>query len=227
MKNQTLLTSHDFVISPHPSTSPSTSTSASPSQALSVATSRALSAVQSCTPSPVPYRVQLHVLSVSPSQNATPSPPSSCNPSPVELHESRSGLDSNDNNMSLSYEDSLDKDSTHQVHLSLEEKDMNLFTDVGGAEPKAGKDIRGWQELREQIKLDLLKAHKLHDPISCINQLILLRNFATLHLKGVGCIAASQAIARQWQDGEGVHFTHQIRYSACHYQLFKQILANK
>ena len=48
-----------------------------------------------------------------------------------------------------------------------------------------------------------------------------------LHLKGVGCIAASQAIARQWQDGEGVHFACQIRYSAHHYQLFEQIPANK
>jgi len=89
----------------------------------------------------MPYRMQSHVLSVSPSQNATPSPPSSCDPSPVELHKSRSGLDSNDNNVSPRCEDSLDKDSTHQVHLSLEEKDMDLFADVGGAEPKAGKDI--------------------------------------------------------------------------------------
>jgi hypothetical protein len=168
------------------------------------------------------------VLLVSPSQNPSPNPPSSRDPSPVELHENGSaGLDSNDDEASPTREDGLEEDSTLQVNSDREEEDMDDFADVGGAEPKEVKDIRGWQDLREQIKSDLLVAHKRHDPISRINQLMVLRNFATLRLKGVGRIAASEAIARQWQDGEGVHFACQIRYLACQYQLFEQIPANK
>lgn len=104
---------------------------------------------------------------------------------------------------------------------------MDNFVDVGGADPKVDEDIRGWMELREQIRSDLLTAHKRHEPISHINQLMVLRNFATLRLKGLGRIAASKAIAQQWHHGEGVHFARQIRYLARHYQLFEQLPDNK
>ena len=56
---------------------------------------------------------------------------------------------------------------------------------------------------------------------------MILRNFATLCLKGVGRIAASEAIAQQWHQGKGTYFAHQIRYLAHHYQLFEQVLANE
>jgi hypothetical protein len=60
-------------------------------------------------------------------------------------------------------------------------------------------DIRDWLTLRAQIKADLKKRAKSL-PLSQINQLMILRNFATLRLKGLGRIVASKEIARQWHD---------------------------
>jgi len=53
-----------------------------------------------------------------------------------------------------------------------------------------------------------------------------LRNFATLRLKGLGRIAASKEIARQWHDkldGSSDHFACRIRALARHYQIFEQL----
>jgi hypothetical protein len=65
--------------------------------------------------------------------------------------------------------------------------------------------IRGWDVLREQVKSDLKKFSKTL-PLSKINQLMIIRNFVTLRLKGFGRIDASIQIARQWHDGDGVWF---------------------
>ena len=43
-------------------------------------------------------------------------------------------------------------------------------------------------------------------PITQINQLLILQNFATLQLKGYGKIEASLEIAQQWHEGEGKHY---------------------
>ncbi|KAE9402201.1 hypothetical protein BT96DRAFT_991371 [Gymnopus androsaceus JB14] len=62
---------------------------------------------------------------------------------------------------------------------------------------RAGLDkaeIRSWNELREQIKQELRIAKKKGLPLSQVNQ---LHNFATLHLKGMGRMKASQEIALQ------------------------------
>jgi hypothetical protein len=34
-------------------------------------------------------------------------------------------------------------------------------------------------------------------------------------------------IAKQWQDGVGTHFAHQVHFLACHYQLFEQLPPEK
>jgi len=107
-----------------------------------------------------------------------------------------------------------------------EEDDIDDFMEASGAEPNAKEDIRDWKDLREQIKSDLTMAHKNHDSLSRINQFLILRNFATLRMKGIGRILASQEIARQWQDGAGVHFARQIRFLARHYQLFERLPAS-
>ncbi len=60
-----------------------------------------------------------------------------------------------------------------------------------------------------------------------MNQLAILRNFATLCIKGVRRIAASEEIVQQWHEGSGIHFAHQIRFVAHHYQLFEQLPAEK
>jgi hypothetical protein len=88
---------------------------------------------------------------------------------------------------------------------------------------QGGVEVRGWYELREQIKKDLEKGAKTHLPFSQMNQLLLIRNFTTLRLKGMGRITASLEISRQWHQDEGAHFARKIRALARHYQVFEQL----
>jgi hypothetical protein len=84
--------------------------------------------------------------------------------------------------------------------------------------------IRDWEVLRAQIKADLKKKHKSL-PLSQINQLMVLRNFANLRLKGYGRIQASYEITQQWYEKEGSasYFARRIRALARHYQIFEQL----
>jgi hypothetical protein len=87
------------------------------------------------------------------------------------------------------------------------------------------EEIRGWDKLRDQIKKDLKKNHTSL-PLSHINQLMILRNFATLRLKGHSRISASNQIAQQWhekKDGSSIHFARRVRSLARHYQIFEQL----
>ncbi|KAJ3746059.1 hypothetical protein DFH05DRAFT_1458428 [Lentinula detonsa] len=88
-------------------------------------------------------------------------------------------------------------------------------------------DIRGWEELREQIKAELSMAKKRFMPLSKVNQFLILRNFSTLRLKGFGRMEASQQIALQWHEKNGVHFARHIRQLARHYQVFEQLPTEK
>jgi hypothetical protein len=74
-----------------------------------------------------------------------------------------------------------------------------------------GVEIRGWQKLLQQIKTDLKnKGNTL--PITKINQLLVLQNFATLRLKEYGKIEASIEISRQWHEGEGKHYAQKYEH---------------
>ncbi|CDO77934.1 hypothetical protein BN946_scf184610.g1 [Trametes cinnabarina] len=101
------------------------------------------------------------------------------------------------------------------------ESEEDNLEEMGG-----GAEIRGWKELREQVKVDLKKKSP---PLSLAqtNQLIIIRNFATLRLKGFGRITASQEIARQWHEGEGTHLARCVRALARHYQVFEQLPIEK
>ncbi|KIK38771.1 hypothetical protein CY34DRAFT_25514 [Suillus luteus UH-Slu-Lm8-n1] len=101
-----------------------------------------------------------------------------------------------------------------------------IWEDELEEEEQAGVDIRGWDELREQIKKDLTKGGKTL-PLSRVNQLLLVRNFATLRLKGRGRIAASLEIAHQWHEGEGAYFARKVQALARHYQVFEQLPIEK
>jgi hypothetical protein len=87
-------------------------------------------------------------------------------------------------------------------------------------EAHCGQHICGWLELCEQIKTNLKTKHKSLT-LTQHNQLLILCNFATLHLKGVKHIAASLEIAHQWHDGQGEYFAHCVCDLAHHYQLFE------
>ena len=86
--------------------------------------------------------------------------------------------------------------------------------------------IKDWKTLREQINTDLKNKHKTL-PLSQINQLMILSNFANLRLKGFSRISASLEIARQWREGTGTWFARRIRALARHYQVFEQLPQEK
>lgn len=115
----------------------------------------------------------------------------------------------------------------------LSDADLDTCEEVGkGWEDDADEcvhgniEIRAWDELREQIKKDLKKNSNCL-PLSKINQLLVIRNFATLRLKGYGRIQASEEIAQQWHEGEGKHYARQVRALARHYQIFEQLPREK
>jgi len=113
----------------------------------------------------------------------------------------------------------------------VEERDMEFLLDTEEEGPmeraKEKSEIWGWEELWEQIKEDLRMSKDRNTTLTQINQLIILRNFATLLLKGSKRIVTSEHIADQWHEGKGAHFACQIRALACHYQRFKQLLSEK
>ena len=86
-----------------------------------------------------------------------------------------------------------------------------------------GVKIRGWNVLREQIEKEMkTRSHTL--PFSQVNQLLILRNFATLRLKGYEEMDACLAIAGQWDEGEdSKHYAGKVQALARHYQVFEQL----
>jgi len=58
------------------------------------------------------------------------------------------------------------------------------------------------------------EAHKKHEPLTHMNKLLILRNFAMLRIKGIKRIVASQEIARQFHEGTGAHFARHIQFLA-------------
>jgi hypothetical protein len=90
-------------------------------------------------------------------------------------------------------------------------------------------EIRPWSVLRHQIQTCLTKKFKTYSP-SQVNQLMILRNFATLRLRGVKKLEASQQIAIQWQDdvtGSATYMARRIRALAHHYQLYEELPVEK
>ncbi len=100
---------------------------------------------------------------------------------------------------------------------------IDAVLDASGADPKPINEIRDWKDLQEQLKGDIVNAHKKHARLTTMHKLLLLCNFATLQIKGIGRMAASWEIARQWHDGEGTHFACRVCVLARHYQLYEQL----
>src|SRR5467141_4093660 len=82
--------------------------------------------------------------------------------------------------------------------------------------------IRDWADLRKDIK-DQLKKYSKTFPLSHINQILIISNFATLWLKGLSCTQSSLEIACQWHDGQGNWFARCVCALARHYQIFEKL----
>jgi len=108
----------------------------------------------------------------------------------------------------------------------LTEEAEEAWEDELEEQERGGVEIRGWDELQDQVKDDLAKGAKTL-PLSRVSQLMLIQSFATLRLKGLGRVEASLEIARQWHEGEGVHFAWKVRALSRHYQVFEQLPAEK
>ena len=79
--------------------------------------------------------------------------------------------------------------------MDPDDEDMEVWElelDDGIANPQ--KDVKPWSELQTQIQQDIKNGCKTL-PLSCLNQLMILVNFATLSMKGYGRIEASQRLA--------------------------------
>ena len=107
-----------------------------------------------------------------------------------------------------------------------QEEEIGWEDDLDECVQGGGAEIRGWNILRAQIEKDMKKSGSTL-PISKVNQLLILCNFATLQLKGHGKIEASFRIAQQWHKGEGKHFARKVRALARHYQVFEQLPIEK
>ena len=129
------------------------------------------------------------------------------------------------------------RSNTEQVQANCIGADADTNSDFGGnteGEAEEWEDelddgltgrpseIRDWNTLRTQIKADLKKKGRTL-PLSRINQLMLLSNFATLRLKGLSRMQASLEIAQQWHEGDGIWFARRVRALAHHYQVFEQL----
>jgi hypothetical protein len=120
-----------------------------------------------------------------------------------------------DEENSLDEEDVLDQEDVLDESL-LQDMDNDesweeeLESVIQGAGP-----VKDWKTLREQIKTELRKTKK-GLPLSQVNQLMILANFATLRLKGFSRTDASLQIANQWWDGKGIWFARRIRALARH-----------
>ena len=106
------------------------------------------------------------------------------------------------------------------------EEDIEDWEEALDDAVQGNADIRDWEVLREQIKTTLRKKSK-QLPLTQINQLMILTNFATLRLKGYTRNAASLEIAKQWHNGDGVWFARRICSLARHYQVFEQLPIEK
>ncbi|TFK36171.1 hypothetical protein BDQ12DRAFT_725467 [Crucibulum laeve] len=83
-----------------------------------------------------------------------------------------------------------------------------------------------WKALYDQLQEDLKKNHKTHTlPLSKVQQLLILRIFANLILKGYKRIPASLEIAYHWDEANEPSscFARRVWALARHYEVFEQL----
>lgn len=159
-----------------------------------------------------------------------PSPSPEVSEESVEIHEDR--VDIREESVEIHIPPRLSPtpptslaDSVNVENLPLDDDDMD-WEDELHVDVIAGEDIRGWGELRDQLDKELKQGEKT-SPVSQTRKLLVLRNFATLQLKGLGYMEASFKIAEQWMKGKGTYFARYVRKMARYYQTFERLPVEK
>jgi hypothetical protein len=91
------------------------------------------------------------------------------------------------------------------------------------AEQVPASQTRSWADVRREVDMKLKKNFDQLGQTE-VNQLMVLRVFATLQMKGVSKMDASHQIAEQWQEGTGTHFARCVRALARHYKASGKLL---
>jgi hypothetical protein len=227
MRTQSKLTSFEFTCSkPSPSSESTPSAQASPSLLLLQSPSLELVELASQhSPAPAPTSdassCACTPLSLSSPPTRHPGGPElpQTQPGEVELgstvHNESCKRQRHNASLSCTDLDGVSGDDSHKEsgqqegdddQADEEEELIDSVLSTSGVDARPKVEVRGWDILQEQIKDDIVHAHKKHTRLTTINQLLLLRNFSTLRIKGVGRIAASWEIAQQWHKGKGTHF---------------------
>ncbi|KAF9516301.1 hypothetical protein BS47DRAFT_1292541 [Hydnum rufescens UP504] len=135
-------------------------------------------------------------------------PPLSCLPFPPPLERTQKSLSPIPNEA-----DNLDDDSDDELDELIHHDSRSCVT-----------EIRSWPVLRNEIDGILHKQkNRATLPLNQINQLQLIRNFATLRIKGFKRTSASVHLALSHHDGDGVYFARRVRALARHYQMYEQL----
>jgi hypothetical protein len=116
---------------------------------------------------------------------------------------------------SVAPEDDVNNEELEDWEIELEESVQGPMSHV-----------RDWSDLRKEIK-DHLKKNSSTLPLSEINQLLIISNFATLRIKGISRTQASFEIARQWHEGQGNWLAWRVQALARHYQIFEALPIEK
>lgn len=167
------------------------------------------SAATSSESAPIPFNTDLQLPTIPLSRSA------SVLSSPSE--------DSDDNNGYRSGENSQDR-VDQSLGLKEDEWEDELEERIQGQPLDGAATVRSWEDLREKVKEDMQEKNL---PLRKINQLLVIRNFATLQIKGSSRITASLEIAQQWHEGKGDWYARRVRALARHYQIFERLPIEK
>lgn len=158
-------------------------------------------------------QVELGTVDLSPAHSSAPSPVPSSAASSTHISPISTWLPTPEPVMALggdgiTFEEGWEAELDEQVHA--------------GPGP-----VLTWTEIRDLVDKKLEVAKKSHTPLAQINQLLIIRNFATLFLKGFGRIQASVEIARQWHKDKGVHFARRVHILIRHFEIFQDLPKEK
>lgn len=139
--------------------------------------------------------------------------------SEAELNES----DSSKNNKNANGSDCDTEDSGAEGWKEPEMNDKDsedweqeLDDKLNGSPSDAKKD---WATIQAEITEKIKRDSKIM-PVSSLNKYYIIMCFGTLSIKGLSQMKASEEVARQWHEKEGIHFAHRVWALVRHYQIF-------